>query len=142
MIKKHPTTTNGFSLIELLVVLVILALLAGIVGPRLIKHIGKAKSDTARLQIKQLGSALDSYYLEIGEYPTSEQGLSALVVQPDGVKNWNGPYLKKKQVPLDPWNRKYHYVYPGTHGLYDLFSLGKDNKEGGQKEDADIVNWE
>lgn len=138
----NKETQKGFSLIELLVVLVILGLLAGIVGPQILKHIGRAKSDSAKLQIQDLSSALDLYYLEVGEYPTAEQGLEALVEQPKDVINWNGPYLKKKRVPLDPWKQPFHYVYPGHHGAYDLFSLGKDNREGGEKEDRDIVSWE
>jgi general secretion pathway protein G len=133
---------RGFSLIELLVVLVILGLLAGIVGPQVLKHVGRAKSDSARLQIQDLSAALDLYYLEIGDYPSSKQGLDALIKAPLDVENWNGPYLKKQRVPTDPWNREFHYIYPGQHGIYDLHTLGRDNQEGGTKEDADIVSWE
>lgn len=133
---------NGFSLIELLVVLVILGLLVGVVAPQVMKHVGKAKSDTARLQIEDLGAALDLYYLETGEYPTTEQGLSALITAPSDVNNWNGPYLKKKKIPKDPWNREFSYLYPGENGIYDLFTLGRDNQSGGSKEDADVLSWE
>jgi len=132
----------GFSLIELLVVLVILGLLAGVVAPQVMKHVGKAKSDSARLQIADLGAALDLYYLEIGDYPTTEQGLEALIEAPSDVSNWNGPYLKKKTMPNDPWNTPYHYVSPGENGAYDLYTLGKDNQAGGEKEDADVVSWQ
>jgi len=137
--KKNQT---GFSLIELLVVLVILGLLAGIVGPQVLKHVGRAKSDSAVLQIQDLSAALDLYYLEVGEYPSAEQGLEALIKQPEDVTNWNGPYLKKKRVPTDPWKRPFHYVYPGKQGVYDLYTLGRDNEKGGDKEDRDIVSWE
>lgn len=133
---------KGFSLIELLVVLVILGLLASVVAPQIMKHLGKAKSDSARLQIEDLGAALDLYSLEIGNYPTTEQGLNALIEEPEDVLNWNGPYLKKKKIPHDPWNRAYQYISPGVHGAYDLFSLGKDNNTGGVKENKDILSWE
>jgi len=132
---------NGFTLIELLVVLVILGLLAGLVGPQVLRYLGGAKSDTARLQIEELGAGLDLYHLETGRYPTTEEGLGALVEQPVGVNNWNGPYLKKKTVPRDPWGNEYYYRSPGEHGMYDLYSLGQDNMEAGEGEAADIVSW-
>jgi general secretion pathway protein G len=132
----------GFSLIELLVVLVILGLLASVVAPQVMKHVGKAKSDSARLQIEDLGSALDLYYLEVGDYPTTEQGLLALIQSPENVDNWNGPYLKKKKLPLDPWKQDYQYKSPGENGAYDLFTLGKDNQPGGEKESKDVLSWE
>jgi general secretion pathway protein G len=133
---------SGFTLIELLVVLVILGLLAGLVGPQVIKYLSGAKSDTARLQIEQLGGALDMYRLEVGQYPSTDQGLQALVERPSGVERWNGPYLKKKQVPKDPWGYDYVYRSPGEHGAYDLYSLGADHAEGGDGENRDIVSWE
>ena len=133
---------KGFSLIELLVVLVILGLLAGVVAPQVMKHVGKAKSDSARLQIDDLGAAIDLYYLEVGDYPTTEQGLLALVTAPANTVNWNGPYLKKKKIPKDPWNRDYNYQSPGENGDNDLYTLGKDNQLGGNKEDKDILSWE
>jgi general secretion pathway protein G len=132
---------NGFTLIELLVVLVILGLLAGLVGPQVLRYLGGAKSDTARLQIEELGAGLDLYHLETGRYPTTEEGLSALVEQPAGISNWNGPYLKKKTVPGDPWGNEYHYRSPGENGMYDLYSLGQDNMEAGEGDAADIVSW-
>ena len=131
----------GFTLIELLVVLMILGLLAGLVGPRVLKYMGGAKSDTARLQIEEFGSGLDLYHLEVGRYPTTEEGLEALSRAPAGVDNWNGPYLKKKTIPMDPWGRPYHYRSPGENGDYDLYSLGRDNADGGEGEDEDIVSW-
>lgn len=133
---------RGFTLIELLVVLVILGLLAGLVGPQVMKYLGSSKTKTARLQIEDLGASLDLYRLEVGRYPTGEEGLRALVKQPDGVKDWNGPYLKKDQVPKDPWGYEYHYRFPGEHGPYDLYSLGADNAEGGEGENQDIASWE
>ncbi len=137
-----PAAARGFSLIELLVVLVILGLLAGLVGPKVMKHLGGAKSDTAKLQIEDIGAALDVYRLETGDYPSNEEGLKALVENPGDKPGWNGPYLKKTVVPVDPWGREYHYQMPGEHGDFDLYSLGKDNAEGGEGENADIVSWE
>jgi general secretion pathway protein G len=131
----------GFTLIELLVVLMILGLLAGLVGPRVLKQLGGAKSDTAQLQIAEFSSGLDLFYLEVGRYPTTEEGLAALVSEPAGVPNWNGPYLKKIDVPSDPWGQVYHYRYPGENGDFDLYSLGRDNVDGGEDEDTDIVSW-
>jgi general secretion pathway protein G len=133
---------HGFSLIELLVVLVILGLLASVVAPQVMKHVGKAKTDSAQLQIADLGAAMDLYYLELGDYPTTEQGLRALIEAPSNETNWNGPYLKKKIVPLDPWGQDFDYRSPGEHGDYDLFTLGKDQQEGGDKENRDILSWE
>jgi len=133
---------SGFTLIELLVVLVILGLLAGLVGPQVMKYIGGAKSDTARLQIEDIGAALDLFYLDNSRYPNSDEGLQALSTQPAGFESWNGPYLKKKQVPSDPWGNPYHYAMPGQNGPYDLYTLGADNVAGGEKDDKDINNWE
>ncbi len=142
MIHPTPAATRGFSLIELLVVLVILGLLAGLVGPKVMKHLGGAKSDTAKLQIADLGAGLDVYRLETGDYPSNDEGLKALIENPGDKPGWNGPYLKKKVVPMDPWGREYHYQMPGEHGDFDLYSLGKDNAQGGEGENADIVSWE
>jgi len=144
MAQKQLTLTNGqrgFTLIELLVVLVILGLLAGLVGPQVLRYTGSAKSDTAKLQIEELGAGLDLFHLEVGRYPTSTEGLKAMVEHPTGVTRWNGPYLKKKNIPMDPWGNAYHYRSPGEEGVYDLFSLGNDNMEGGEGNDADIVSW-
>lgn len=138
----RPYLASGFSLIELLVVLVILGLLGGIVGPRVMKHVGRAKSDTARLQIEDLGAALDVYNLEVGSYPSTDQGLRALIEAPATVTNWNGPYLRKLKLPTDPWGNEYHYQSPGENGPYDLLSLGADNATGGEQDDRDIVSWE
>jgi general secretion pathway protein G len=132
----------GFTLIELLVVLVILGLLAGLVGPQVMKYLGSAKTDSARLQIEDLAASLDLYRLEVGRYPSTQEGLEALVEAPPGARNWNGPYLKKKQVPKDPWGNEFHYRSPGEHGPFDLYSLGADDSEGGEGESQDIVSWE
>ncbi|MGB5539009.1 MAG: type II secretion system major pseudopilin GspG [Gammaproteobacteria bacterium] len=132
---------HGFTLIELLVVLVILGLLAGLVGPQVLRYLGSAKSDTAMLQIEELGAGLDLYHLEVGRYPTTDEGLKALVEQPTGVSRWNGPYLKKKTIPQDPWGNDYHYSSPGENGEYDLYSYGNDNSEGGEGNDVDVVSW-
>jgi general secretion pathway protein G len=133
--------TNGFTLIELLVVLVILGLLAGLVGPQVLRHLGGAKSDTAQLQISELGAGLDLFHLEVGRYPSGSEGLEALVESPSSVANWHGPYLKKRKVPKDPWGNEYHYRFPGENGLYDLYSYGADNAEGGEGDNRDIVSW-
>jgi general secretion pathway protein G len=143
---RHRTLTaaprsNGFTLVELLVVLVILGLLAGLVGPRVLRYMGTAKTDAAELQIEELGAGLDLFYLELGRYPTTDEGLAALSERPPGADRWNGPYLKKKDIPLDPWQQPYHYRSPGQHGDYDLYSLGRDNADGGEGEDEDIVSW-
>ncbi|MFZ5483289.1 MAG: type II secretion system major pseudopilin GspG [Pseudomonadota bacterium] len=132
---------RGFTLIELLVVLVILGLLAALAGPKVIGYLGGAKSDTAQLQIEEFGSALDLYHLEVGRYPSTQEGLQALVQQPSGVEKWKGPYLKKKDLPKDPWGNDYKYESPGQHGPYDLSSLGADGKEGGDGENKDLVSW-
>lgn len=141
MTKTSPSE-RGFTLIELLVVLVILGLLAGIVGPQVMKYVGSSKTKTARLQIEDLAASLDLYRLEVGRYPSAEQGLEALVTKPDATTNWNGPYLRKKVVPKDPWGFDYTYRLPGEHGPFDLFSLGADNAEGGEGENQDVVSWE
>lgn len=138
---KYFHLSRGFTLIELLVVLVILGLIIGIAGPRVINKLGGAKSDSAKLQIEELGASLDLYRLETGRYPTTQEGLQALVQAPTGVTGWNGPYLKKKSVPKDPWGNDYVYVSPGQHGPYDLSSLGADNKEGGEGENKDLKSW-
>lgn len=132
---------SGFTLLELLVVLVVLGLLAGIVGPKYFAQLGKSEAKVARAQIESLGKALDLYRLEVGRYPTSEQGLAALVTPPSDEPKWGGPYLAKG-VPLDPWSREYLYRSPGENGEYDLLSLGKDGQPGGEGENAEIVSWQ
>lgn len=138
---KLDRRQRGFTLIELLVVLVILGLLASLAGPKVINYLGGAKSDSAKLQIEEFGASLDLFKLETGRYPSSQEGLQALVQAPSGLTGWNGPYLKKKAVPKDPWGNDYHYVSPGQHSQYDLSSLGADNREGGEGENKDVTNW-
>jgi len=135
-----PRTQRGFTLLELLVVLVIIGLLAGYVGPQFFKQIGKSETKTAAAQVDGLGKALDQYRLDTGHYPSTEQGLAALWVKPADESRWWGPYLRKA-VPKDPWGREYQYKAPGEHGDYDVYSLGKDGREGGDGEDQDITNW-
>jgi general secretion pathway protein G len=130
---------RGFTLVELLVVMVIIGLLAALVAPRLFPKLGKGKQAAAKAQIELLGQALDQYRLDAGSYPTTQEGLKALMTNP-GVEKWEGPYLKKN-LPLDPWGKEYLYQSPGTHGEYDLYSYGRDGKPGGEGEDGDIGNW-
>ncbi len=131
---------KGFTLVELLVVMVIIGLIAALVGPRLFPKLGKGKQAAAKAQIELLGQALDQYRLDTGSYPTTEQGLNALMTNP-GVDKWEGPYLKKG-LPVDPWGKPYIYQHPGSHGEYDLFSYGRDGKPGGEGEDKDVASWE
>ena len=131
---------QGFTLLELLVVMVIIGLLAGYVGPKYFAQIGKSEIKATRAQIDALEKALDQYRLDVGRYPNTEQGLNALMKQPAGESRWQGPYLRK-DVPLDPWGTAYQYRQPGEHGEFDLFSFGKDGKAGGDGEAADITNW-
>jgi len=140
--KKYAQRQGGFTLIELLVVLVILGLLMSVVGPRVMKYVGGAKTDTARMQIQELSAALDMYHLEVGRYPSQDVGLRALIEQPAGEKRWKGPYLRKSAVPNDPWGNDYVYRFPGQHGPFDLYSFGADGQAGGEGEDADIGSWE
>jgi len=136
----------GFTLIEILVVIAVLAMLAALVAPNVFQHVGTAKDATARSQIELLGAGLDAYRLDNGRYPTTNQGLEALQVQPTTQpmpSNWRGPYLRKA-VPRDPWGNPYIYLSPGEFNPrgYDLLSLGADGELGGEGEDADVVSWE
>lgn len=140
--KYNKKNSSGFTLIELLVVFVMLALLAGIVGPQVMKRLGDSKTKAAKVQIEELASALEMYKIDTNVYPTTEQALQALVQQPPGVDGWNGPYLRKPLVPQDPWKKEFHYRYPGKNAEYEIFSLGADGAEGGEKENQDVVSWE
>ena len=132
---------KGFTLVELLVVLSILGLLAAVATPQIMKHLGHAKTQTARIEIKNIETALDLFRIDIGRYPTQEEGLSALLRQPDSLKGWKGPYLDKKNDVNDPWGSPYIYRIPGQHGDYDLLSYGADKVEGGTGENEDVTNW-
>ncbi len=141
--KRTPANRRsaGFTLLELLVVMVIIGLLAGFVAPRYFAQVGKSQVKAARAQIDALDKALDQYRIDVGHLPTSEQGLAALNAAPQGEQNWAGPYLKK-EVPLDPWGNPYIYAEPGTHNNdFDLTSYGKDGRQGGTGEAADLGNW-
>jgi general secretion pathway protein G len=138
--RAHSFSAAGFTLLELLVVMVIIGLLAGYVGPRYFAQVGKSQIKTARAQIDALEKALDQYRLDTGHYPTMEQNLVALVVRPSAESRWDGPYLKKN-VPQDPWGNPYVYRIPGQNGEFDLLSYGKDGQPGGADEAADITNW-
>jgi general secretion pathway protein G len=130
----------GFTLLELLVVMVIIGLLASIVAPQYFAQIGKSNAKVARAQIESFGQALDQYRLDVGRYPTTEQGLAALRTAPANVPKWRGPYLKR-DVPPDPWGQPYQYTAPGQHGEYDLLSLGSDGQPGGEGEASDVTSW-
>ncbi|MCY1406064.1 Type II secretion system protein G precursor [compost metagenome] len=140
--KQRPALRRqqGFTLLELLVVLVVLGLLAGLVAPKYFNQLGKSEAKVARAQIEGLSKALDLYRLEIGHYPSSEQGLQALTAAPTDETRWAGPYLQKT-VPQDPWGRNYIYRSPGENGEYDLLSMGKDGQPGGEGENAEVTNW-
>ena len=131
---------RGFTLLELLVVIVIIGLLAGLVAPRYFDQVSKTNTKIAKAQIDSLEKALDQYRLDVGAYPTTEQGLAALNAKPQNVERWAGPYLKKA-VPLDPWAAPYVYKAPGEHGEYDLSSLGSDHQPGGTGEAIDVTSW-
>lgn len=136
----NAVRASGFTLLELLVVMVIIGLLAGYVAPRYFGQIGKSEAKVAKAQLDSLEKALDQYRLDIGHYPSTEIGLNALVTKPSTEAKWSGPYLKKA-VPLDPWGRAYQYKSPGDHGDFDLISFGKDGQPGGAGEAEDIKNW-
>jgi general secretion pathway protein G len=131
----------GFTLVEMLVVITIIGLIMALVGPRVLNYLAESKVKTAKIQIQSIASALDLYYLDAGRYPSSAEGLAALVQPAGGNPSWNGPYLKGGVVPLDPWGKPYVYRSPGEHGAYDVISLGSDGQEGGTGTAADITSW-
>jgi general secretion pathway protein G len=139
---QTPHWEQGFTLVEMLVVITIIGLIMALVGPRVLNYLSEAKAKTAKIQIASLSSALDLYYLDTGRYPTSSEGLTALVRRPGSVAQWNGPYLKGGAVPSDPWSNAYVYRMPGEHGAYDIVSYGSDGSPGGIGTAADITTWE
>lgn len=139
--RQPERSIQGFTLVEVLVVLGILTFLAVIVAPQVIGYLGKAKTDTARIEIENISTALDLYRLDVGSYPNEQDGLDALIQAPSDAERWNGPYLRKPEAINDPWQRPYIYRMPGEHGDFDLYTLGADNAPGGEGEDQDVVNW-
>jgi general secretion pathway protein G len=140
--RRRPIISGqtGFTLIELLIVIIILGVLAGLVGPRLFGRVGQSRQKAAQVQIELLGAALDQFKLDVGRYPSSQEGLTALQQSPGNAPGWEGPYLKK-DVPLDPWGNPYQYRSPGEHGEYDIVSLGSDRAPGGDGEATDVTSW-
>jgi len=137
---RYTLKSAGFTLLELLVVMVIIGLLVGYVGPKYFSQVGKSEVKATKAQINALEKALDQYRLDTGHYPSTEQGLNSLFTKPANENRWDGPYLKKA-VPEDPWGKPYQYLAPGEHGEFDLYSFGKDGQPGGVDESADITNW-
>ena len=140
MKQRSENREKGFSLIELLIVMVIIGMLAGLVGPKMFGKVGKSKQKSAKAQISLFETALDMYRLDVGKYPTTDIGLQGLRVKPDEANKWDGPYLPK-EVPLDPWGTAYYYESPSEHGDYAIISYGADGVDGGEEEDMDIVSW-
>jgi general secretion pathway protein G len=133
---------RGFSLVEILVVISIIALIMGLVGPRVFNHLAESKNKAAKIQIGNFASALDLFFLDTGQYPSGPEGLNALMQRPASKLAWNGPYLRGNSLPIDPWGNPYVYRSPGQHGIYDIFSYGADGQEGGTGAGADITSWE
>lgn len=141
--EARATGIEGYTLIEMLVVLTIISLIVGLVGPRVLNYLGESRVKTAKLQIENFGSALDLFYMDTGRYPTTSEGLGALVQRPSDVDVWNGPYIKGSRVPPDPWGNNYLYRSPVSHlPPYEIISLGSDGHEGGTGTAADISNVE
>src|SRR5499433_2819402 len=132
---------RGFTQVEILVVITIIGLIMALVGPRGINYLSESKSKAAKIQIESFGNALDLFYLDAGRYPTTSEGLRALMERPTNTAFWNGPYLKGNAVPNDPWGRVYLYRSPGQHGAYDILSYGADGQEGGTGASADVTSW-
>jgi general secretion pathway protein G len=139
---RHRARALGMTLIEILVVLTLIGIVLGIVGSNYLGKSEQAKAKAAKIEIEQIAQSLDLFKLELGRYPTTQEGLQALVAAPPGLANWAGPYWKKSSAPKDPWSHEYKYVAPGSHGAYDIISLGADGVEGGDGPNKDITNWE
>ncbi len=132
---------KGFTLIEIIIVVIILGLIAALVGPRLFKKVEKSKQQLTKTQIVMIENAVKMFKLDTGRYPSSNEGLAGLLQQPSGADNWDGPYLEKG-LPKDPWGRDYVYTYPGKNYTFEIVSLGADGKEGGENENQDVNNWQ
>jgi general secretion pathway protein G len=139
-LQMKRNVASGMTLIEILVVLVLIGVVLGIVGGNFIGKGEKAKADAAKIEIGQISQTLDLYKLEIGRYPTTQEGMQALITAPAGVNNWNGPYWKKSTVPKDPWGNEYKYLSPAQSAPYEITSLGADGKEGGEGPNKDIIS--
>jgi general secretion pathway protein G len=139
--KNKIRNQSGFTLVEMIVVVIIIGLLAGLVLPQFIKQGEKAEAGAAKAQIELLGTALDTFRLDVGRYPSSQEGLQALTQKPGGADRWDGPYLKKA-LPADPWGKPYIYKSPGDHGPYDILSYGADGAPGGEGVNRDVTSWE
>lgn len=139
----RPTNPQaGFTLVEILVVITIIGLIMGLIGPRVLGYLSDSKAKAARIQIQGFASALDLYYLDNGRYPTASEGLGALAQKPDSAVAWNGPYLNGSIVPKDPWGHPYVYSFPGQHGAYDIASLGPKGQEGDSEPGGNITSWQ
>jgi general secretion pathway protein G len=139
--EETRSSEQGYTLLELLVVLAIIALLVGFVAPKMMGYLGRAKADAAKVQMHNVVTALDLYRLDTGDYPTQAEGLRALLEKPGAAEHWNGPYLQKAEGILDPWGQPFVYQQPGQHGEYDMLSYGADKQPGGDGDDADIISW-
>lgn len=143
MSQWRQNRASGFTLLEVLVVLVLIGLLLGVATPQVMRMFAGAKADVARVQLESVATAIEYYQLDTGEYPPTEAGLEALITRPEGLPEWNGPYVKKRKHLLDPWGQPFQYAYPGTHTEpYDLTTLGADRAEGGEGDNADVANWQ
>jgi general secretion pathway protein G len=139
--RRNRRAEAGFTLVEMLVVITIIGLIMAVVGPRVLNYLSESKTKTAKIQIESLGSALDLFFLDAGRYPTSSEGLAALVQRPGSIPTWSGPYLKGAIVPVDPWGNAYVYRAPGEHGAYDIISYGSNGREGGTGTAGVITSW-
>ncbi|HSZ52280.1 MAG TPA: type II secretion system major pseudopilin GspG [Caulobacteraceae bacterium] len=138
---RRSSPEAGFTLLELLVVLAILGLLAAIVAPQVLRYLGASRSQAAKVQVENISASLDQFDMDVGRYPSQQEGLDALIQAPSGVANWNGPYLRRPTALTDPWGQKYLYRIPGRHGDADVYTLGSDHAEGGTGEAKDVGNW-
>lgn len=140
-VNPHRRGEAGFTLVEMLVVITIIGLIMALVAPRVLNYLSESRAKAAKIQIESFKSALDLYYLDVGQYPSSAEGLTALVEQRGSIPRWNGPYLKGRVVPMDPWQKDYIYESPGRHGVFDISSYGSDGQEGGTGNASDITSW-